>query len=350
MIFTSEQVSCGHPDKICDQISDVIVTDCLKHDKNSRVAVECLIKDYNITIAGEITSDHKPNYKEIVAKVLSNIGLSNINKYNVRVKISKQSSDIALGVDKRNMGAGDQGFMFGYATNETPELMPIPYVVATHALKLLRNLKSPLILPDAKSQVTFDYETNRIINFLVSTQHREDVSIEEITPLVEEVMEMAAKDYGLNTDFKKLVNPTGRFVLGSSFADTGLTGRKIIADTYGGMCRHGGGAFSGKDPTKVDRSAAYMARKIARDIVSLAYADRCEIHLAYVIGIAEPVCVSLDCFGTNHVPLECLREFIHNNYDLTPRGIIKALKLLDVDYNMVSSYGHFGKENLPWEQ
>lgn len=349
MIFTSEQVSCGHPDKICDQISDAIVTECLKYDKNSRVAVECLIKDYDITIAGEVTSNYKPNYKEIATKVLSNIGLTNIEKYKVRVQISKQSTDIALGVDK-NMGAGDQGIMFGFATNETPELMPIPYVLATHALKLLRNLKSPLLLPDAKSQVTFDYKTNRIITFLISTQHREDVSIEEITPLVEEVMEMAAKDYGLNTDFKKLVNPTGRFVLGSSFADTGLTGRKIIADTYGGMCRHGGGAFSGKDPTKVDRSAAYMARKIARDIVSNQYADCCEVQIAYAIGVAQPVSVSINCFDTNNVPLECLKDFIHNNYDLTPGGIIRALRLLDVDYNKVSSYGHFGKPNLPWEQ
>jgi S-adenosylmethionine synthetase len=348
MIFTSEQVSCGHPDKICDQISDAIVTDCLKFDKNSRVAAECLIKDYDITIAGEITSNHIPDYKALVFKVLTNIGLPNVNKYKVRVQISKQSSDIALGVD--NKGAGDQGIMFGYATNETPELLPIPYVLATNALKLLRDLNSPLLLPDAKSQVSFDYSNNRIDTFLISTQHREDVNIDEIKPLVISVMEKAALDYGFNTDFIKLVNPTGRFVIGSSFSDSGLTGRKIIADTYGGVCRHGGGAFSGKDPTKVDRSGAYMARKIAKDIVTLKWADWIEVQLAYAIGVANPVSVSFDCFGTNHVQVDLIKEFIENNYDLTPRGIIESLHLLDVDYNEVSSYGHFGKNILPWEQ
>ncbi|WP_040210817.1 methionine adenosyltransferase [Clostridium polynesiense] len=349
MIFTSEQVSMGHPDKICDQISDAIVTECLRYDKNSRVAAECLIKDYDITIAGEITSEHKPDYKVLVSKVLSNIGLCEIDKYKVRVQISEQSVDIALGVDN-HMGAGDQGMMFGYATNETPELMPIPYAVATQALKLLRDSNSPLLLPDAKSQVTFDYSTNRILTFLISTQHREEASAEEISSLVKAVMKTAAINYGLNTDFNELVNPTGRFVIGSSFADSGLTGRKIIADTYGGICRHGGGSFSGKDPTKVDRSGAYMARKIARDIVSNQYADRCEVQIAYAISVAEPISVSLECFGTNHVPLECLKDFIYSNYNLTPAGIIKTLNLLDVDYNQVSSYGHFGKSYLPWEQ
>jgi len=349
MIFTSEQVSCGHPDKICDQISDAIVTECLRHDRNSRVAAECLIKDYNIVIAGEISSKHEPDYNLLVSEVLKRIGLEDTDKYKVTVLISKQSEDIAIGVDG-NKGAGDQGMMFGYATRETPEFLPIPYAVATHTLKLLREIKSPMLLPDAKSQVSFDYDTGRITTFLISTQHKEEFTVEDIKPIVEAVMETAAADYGLNTDFERLINPTGRFVIGSSFADSGLTGRKVIADTYGGMCRHGGGAFSGKDPTKVDRSGAYMARKIAKDIVRLEYAERCEVQLAYAIGVAEPVSVAVECFGTEHVPIDFIEEHIKGSYDMTPTGIIKALKLLDVDYNEVSTYGHFGKEHLPWEE
>lgn len=265
------------------------------------------------------------------------------------VYISKQSQDIALGVDG-NSGAGDQGMMFGYATDETPEMLPIPYAVATHALELLRELKSPLLLPDAKAQVSYDYDTGRITTFLISTQHREDTSVMDIRPLVEAVMETAAQDYDLNTDFEKLVNPTGRFVVGSSFADSGLTGRKIIADTYGGMCRHGGGAFSGKDPTKVDRSGAYMARKIAKDLVRSGQVRKCEVQLAYAIGVAEPVSVAVECFGTERVSLGEIKDWIRANYNLTPAGIIKELGLLDVDYNQVSAYGHFGKTGLPWEE
>lgn len=349
MIFTSEQVSCGHPDKICDQISDAIVTACLSNDRNSRVAAECMIKDYEVIIAGEITSNYEPDYKALVTDVLSRIGLSNSEEYRVTVYISKQSQDIALGVDG-NSGAGDQGMMFGYATDETPEMLPIPYAVATHALELLRELKSPLLLPDAKAQVSYDYDTGRITTFLISTQHREDTSVMDIRPLVEAVMETAAQDYDLNTDFEKLVNPTGRFVVGSSFADSGLTGRKIIADTYGGMCRHGGGAFSGKDPTKVDRSGAYMARKIAMDLVRSGQVRKCEVQLAYAIGVAEPVSVAVECFGTERVSLGEIKDWIRANYDLTPAGIIKELGLLDVDYNQVSAYGHFGKAGLPWEE
>lgn len=349
MIFTSEQVSCGHPDKICDQISDAIVTACLSHDRNSRVAAECMIKDYEVIIAGEITSSYEPDYKALVTEVLSRIGLSDLEEYRVTVYISKQSQDIALGVDG-NSGAGDQGMMFGYATDETPEMLPVPYAVATHALELLRELKSPLLLPDAKAQVSYDYDTGRITTFLISTQHREGTTVMDIRPLVEAVMETAAQDYDLNTDFEKLVNPTGRFVVGSSFADSGLTGRKIIADTYGGMCRHGGGAFSGKDPTKVDRSGAYMARKIAKDLVRSEQVRKCEVQLAYAIGVAEPVSVAVECFGTERVSLGEIKDWIRANYDLTPADIIKELGLLDVDYNQVSAYGHFGKAGLPWEE
>ena len=242
MIFTSEQISNGHPDKICDQISDAILTNCLRNDRNSRVAVECLIKDYDITIAGELTSRHKPDCHQIVSEVLTRIGLPNVSRYRLHIHISRQSPDIALGVDG-NDGAGDQGMMFGYATDETPEMLPIPYAVATYALRLLRDCGSARLLPDAKAQVSYDYDTKRITTFLISTQHDGSCTVEDIRPLVESIMELAALHYHLNTDFVRLVNPTGRFVVGSSFADTGLTGRKIIADTYGGMCRHGGGAF-----------------------------------------------------------------------------------------------------------
>lgn len=349
MIFTSEQVSCGHPDKICDQISDAIVTDCLQHDKLSRVAVECMIKDYQITIAGEITSSHLPNYELLTRTVLNRIGLPHVGRYQVRTIITQQSPDIALGVDG-NHGAGDQGMMFGYATDETPEMLPIPFAVATRALQTLREFSSALFLPDAKAQVSFDYDSWKITSFLISTQHQADISVEELRPVVEAIMETAAADYDLNPDFERLVNPTGRFVIGSSFADTGVTGRKIIADTYGGMCRHGGGAFSGKDPTKVDRSGAYMARKIAKDIVRAGYAKRCEVQLAYAIGVPEPVSVSVDTFGTGFVTEDFLVEFIRHSYNLTPDGIIQFLGLLNVDYNKVSAYGHFGKFGLSWEE
>ena len=349
MIFTSEQISNGHPDKICDQISDAILTNCLRNDRNSRVAVECLIKDYDITIAGEITSHHKPDYHQIVSEVLTRIGLPNVSRYRLHIHISRQSPDISLGVDG-NDGAGDQGMMFGYATDETPEMLPIPYAVATYALRLLRDCGSARLFPDAKAQVSYDYDAKRITTFLISTQHDKSCTAQDIRPLVESIMELAALHYHLNTDFVRLVNPTGRFVVGSSFADTGLTGRKIIADTYGGMCRHGGGAFSGKDPTKVDRSGAYAARKLAKDIVRAGWAKRCEVQLAYAIGVAEPVSIAVDCFGTNTIPEEDIVDAIRSDCDLTPQGIIRDLRLLDVDYNQVSAYGHFGKPGLPWEE
>lgn len=351
MLFSSEQVSNGHPDKICDQISDAIVTDVLMHDKKARIAAESMIKDYEITIMGEITSDYEPDYDKLTRGVLAHIGLEDVEKYNIRLLISRQSPDIAMGVD--NLGAGDQGMMFGYATNETEEMLPIPYVLSTRALQKLRayNLADGFkhLKPDAKAQVSYDYDKKRIDTFLISTQHAEEVSLEEVREIVTKIMLETAEEMGLNTDFRILVNPTGRFVLGSSFADSGLTGRKIIADTYGGAAHHGGGAFSGKDPSKVDRSAAYMARKIAKDIVRAGQADRCEVQLAYAIGVAEPVSVYLECFGTEHMDKDQIWAEIVKDYDLTPQGIIRDLGLLDVDYNQVSEYGHFGKAGLPWE-
>ena len=280
-------------------------------------------------------------------EVLRRIGVPDAELYHVTPLITCQSRDIALGVDRD--GAGDQGIMYGYATDETPQLLPIPFAVATRVLEILRDMNCQMLLPDAKAQVTYDYRTKRIDTFLVSSQHREDVTVEDIHPIVRSAMIAAAEEFGLNTDFKVLVNPTGRFVIGSSFADCGLTGRKIVADTYGGMCRHGGGAFSGKDPTKVDRSGAYMARKIACDIVREGLCKRCEVQLAYAIGVAAPVSVSVYCYGTNTVPVPELLQMIYERYDLTPQGIIRFLDLKNVDYNQVSAYGHFGKAGLPWE-
>lgn len=357
-IYTCEQVSDGHPDKICDQIADAIVTDCLSHDKNSRVAIECLLKDNHLIIAGELTSHHQPNYRKLVDEVLERIGYEKLgygfDRYDmiggldVGILVKEQSPDIALGVDKG--GAGDQGIMFGYATNETPELLPVPFVVATKFLRLLKNHPSKMFRADAKAQVSFDYMSGRISTFLCSVQHSPDVEVGDFRYIIESMMVLAACEYGLNGDFEKLVNPTGRFVMGGSFADCGVTGRKLACDTYGGIGRIGGGALSGKDPSKVDRSAAYMARKIARDIVQAGYADKCEIQLAYAIGVMEPVSVAIDCFGTELQSPDLIMAFVKDSYDLTPRGIVKQLGLLDVDYNAVSSYGHFGKAGLPWEE
>ena len=347
-IYTSEQVSCGHVDKICDQIADAIVTDCLQNDPASRVAIECLIKNNSVIIAGELTSKHTPDYASLVEQVLCRIGLDSFyDEVNVKGLITTQSADSALGVDKGD--AGDQGIMYGYATNETPELLPIPFAVATRFIDKLQNLRCPMLMPDAKAQVSFDYDSGRITTFLCSVQHSADAEIKDFAPIIEALMTITASEYGLNTDFEKLINPTGRFVIGGSMADCGVTGRKLACDTYGGIGRIGGGALSGKDPTKVDRSAAYMARKIAVDLVTAGYADKCEVQIAYAIGKAEPVSVVAETFGTAHVCPDCISKYIKANYDLTPSGIINYLHLLDVDYNTVSSGGHFGKDWLPWE-
>lgn len=348
MIFTSEQVSCGHPDKICDQISDAILTYALKQDRNSRVAIETMIKDNKIFIVGELTtkSDVLHYINEIVEDVFRKIGLKE-NKYIITTEISLQSSDIAMGVDKG--GAGDQGMMFGYATNETLELMPIPFAVATYALNLLNKERNYMLDRDAKSQVSYDYEEQKITTFLISTSHKEEYETKDFADYITDVMKRSARHYGLNEDFEVLINPTGRFVVNGAYSDSGLTGRKIIADTYGGMCHHGGGAFSGKDPTKVDRSGAYMARKVARDIVNEGLCDKCEIQVAYAIGVAKPVSLYVETFGTEHVLPAQIEEKVME-YDWTPNGIIDFLKLREVDYNKVSAYGHFGNKDVPWEK
>lgn len=362
-IITSEQVSAGHPDKICDQIADAIVTDCLQHDRNSRVAIECLFKNRCLVIAGELTSNHEPDYKALVQQVfdrINNGGAENADAgldykldftaddLDIAILVDHQSSDIALGVNIG--GAGDQGMMYGYATNETPEMLPIPFVLATRFLELLKAYPCRMLKADAKAQVSYDYDSGRITTFLCSVQHTHDVKVDDFKSIIENIMIRTATEYGLNTDFVKLVNPTGRFVLGSSFADCGVTGRKLACDTYGGIGHIGGGAMSGKDPSKVDRSGAYAARKIARDIVSAGYADKAEVQIAYAIGVAEPVSVYVETFGTKHQDTEFISQYVRENYDLTPRGIIDGLGLLNVDYNAVSAYGHFGKQGLPWEQ
>ena len=350
-IITCEQVSSGHPDKICDQIADAIVADVLQHDRDARVAAEVMIKGNQIIIAGEITSSYAPDYRKFVRGVFDRIGLDRLgyeeDVFDIHVLVDRQSPDIALGVDRG--GAGDQGMMYGYATNETPELLPIPFVLATDFLRILEKHPSHMFRADAKAQVSFDYDSGRITTFLCSVQHSPDVEPGDFRHVIESMMVLTAARLGLNTDFEKLINPTGRFVIGGPFADCGVTGRKLACDTYGSVGHIGGGAMSGKDPSKVDRSGAYIARKIARDIVMAGYADKAEVQIAYAIGLAEPVSIHVDCFGTEKQSQEFLEGYIRDNYDLTPRGIINTLHLLDVDYNKVSSYGHFGKPGLPWE-
>ena len=352
-IVTCEQVSCGHPDKICDQIADAIVADCLKHDPTSRVAIECLFKSDTLVIAGEITSKHRPDFHQLVYTTLRKVYKKPAtwpvqHTVKVHILVEEQSPDIALGVDKG--GAGDQGIMYGYATNETEEMLPLPFVLATKFLRLLHAYPNSMFKADAKAQVSFDYDTGKITTFLCSVQHSKDVEVKDFRHIVEGLMVLVATAYDLNTDFEMLVNPTGRFVQGGPLADCGVTGRKLACDTYGGVGRMGGGAFSGKDPSKVDRCAAYMARKIARDIVSLDFANKCEVQLAYAIGMEEPVGVDVDCFDTEDFDKDLILKFIFDNYDLTPKGIIQYLNLLKVDYTQVSSLGHFGKKGLPWEQ
>lgn len=348
-VITCEQVSNGHPDKICDQIADAIVTDCLVHDRDSRVAIEVMIKDEHITIAGELTSKHKPNYDKLVNGVFSRIGYDKLDYCGIdlRVLVREQSADIAAGVD--NGGAGDQGMMYGYATYETGEMLPIAYILATRFLEKLCDCNDYRLKADAKAQVSFDYDEGRIKTFLCSVQHRAEYEPEDFAPYVEELMKATAEEYGLNTDFDVLINPTGRFVEGGSFADCGVTGRKLACDTYGGVGRIGGGAMSGKDPSKVDRSGAYMARWLAKKFVKMGWCRVCEVQIAYAIGVAEPVSVYVETFGTEYVGHDVFEGFIRK-CDLTPRGIIEKLHLLDVNYNKVSSYGHFTRFDVPWER
>jgi S-adenosylmethionine synthetase len=366
-LFTSESVSEGHPDKMADQVSDAILDAILAQDKDSRVACETLTKTGLVMVAGEITTNAVIEVEEIVRKVVLDIGYDHSDKgfdgttCAVLNGLGKQSRDIARGVDRKSpeeQGAGDQGLMFGYATNETPTLMPAPIIYSHQLLerhaKLRKNGKLPWARPDAKSQLTFRYENDRPVGIdavVLSTQHAPDIKHKDLKEaIIEEVIKPVLPKKWITKNTKYHVNPTGRFVIGGPMGDCGLTGRKIIVDTYGGMARHGGGAFSGKDPSKVDRSAAYAARYVAKNVVAAGLADRCEVQVSYAIGVANPTSVTIETFGTNKVPEAKIVKAVNATFDLRPYGIVKMLDLLKPGYLRTASYGHFGRDGFSWEK
>ena len=373
-LFTSESVTEGHPDKLCDYISDSVLDSYLEKDKNARVACETVAGKGEILVTGEITSTANIDIEEIVRNTIKEVGYDNENTdidyrtCKIHLNISKQSPDIALGVDKSletktgteviSEGAGDQGIMFGFACNETDTYMPMPIYLAHKLSKRLTEIRKNNIInylrPDGKVQVTVEYEGNkpvRVDTIVVSTQHNSDVDLDVLKKdIKEKVINEVVPNELLDENTKYFINPTGRFVIGGPLGDSGLTGRKIIVDTYGGYSRHGGGAFSGKDATKVDRSASYMARHIAKNVVANGMADKCEIQLSYAIGVAKPVSVYVETFGTAKIPEEEISKKIEEKFDLTPRGIINYLDLQKPIYKLTTNYGHFGKENLSWEK
>lgn len=360
--FTSESVTEGHPDKLCDSISDSILDECLKQDENSRVAIETFASKNLITIAGQITTNANINVEEIARNRIKEIGYDNeetdidYRTCRIEINITKQSSDIAMGVDVG--GAGDQGMMYGYASDETPEYMPfaisMAHKLARRLTQVRRNKEIAYLRPDGKTQVTVEYEDDkpkRVEAVLISNQHLDGIDLEKmIEDITEKVIKKVIPSNYIDENTKIYVNPTGRFVIGGPLGDTGLTGRKIIVDTYGGYSRHGGGAFSGKDASKVDRSAAYMLRFIAKNIVANGYAKKCEIQIAYAIGMEKPMSIYIDTFGTNTILEEEMIKLIEEKFDLTPNGIIQYLDLKKPIYTQTTNYGHFGKENLPWEK
>jgi S-adenosylmethionine synthetase len=363
-LFTSESVTEGHPDKIADQVSDAILDACLTDDPSSRVACETLTATGLVVIAGEITTKAYVDFQNLVRGTIASIGYNNAlygfdsNTCAVISSINKQSGDIAMGVDTG--GAGDQGMMFGFACNETAELMPAPISFAHKLCMRLSEVRKqgrlPYLRPDGKSQVTVEYDEHhkpvRVDAVVISTQHSETVGNDELrSDILKHVIQATIPAHLLDEDTKYHINPTGRFVIGGPMGDTGLTGRKIIVDTYGGMGRHGGGAFSGKDPTKVDRSAAYMARHIAKNIVAAGLADRCEVQLAYAIGVAEPVSVLVDTFGTSKIDPKTISDLVRSHFKLTPKGIIESLNLRRPIYCKTAAYGHFGRTDpdFTWE-
>ena len=360
--FTSESVTEGHPDKLCDLISDSILDECLKQDKNSRVAVETFAAGNTITIAGQITSKAEFNVEEVVRKVIKEIGYDNAEvdmdyrTCKIDINITKQSPDIAMGVDIG--GAGDQGIMFGYASDETENYMPYAINMAHKLSKRLAEVRKdgiiPYLRPDGKVQVTIEYEDDkpkRIETILISTEHNADISQEILKEdVIENIINAVVPNGMMDENTKIYVNPTGRFVIGGPLGDTGLTGRKIIVDTYGGYARHGGGAFSGKDASKVDRSAAYMLRHIAKNIVANGYAKKCEIQVSYAIGMKDPLSIYINTFGTGKKPEEELVEMVKSHFDLTPKGMIDYLGLQEPIFTKTTNYGHFGKDDLPWER
>lgn len=373
-LFTSESVTEGHPDKLCDYISDSILDSFLEKDENSRVACETVAGKGEIFITGEITSKAEVDIEKVVRQAIKEVGYDNseididYRTCKIIISLSKQSPDIALGVDKsletkkgegiESEGAGDQGLMFGFACDETKELMPLPISLAHRLAKRLSEVRKQKIIsylrPDGKVQVTIEYNDGkpvRVDTIVISTQHDSDVDLDVLKKDIKDkvIKEIVPKEL-LDEKTKYYINPTGRFVIGGPLGDSGLTGRKIIVDTYGGYARHGGGAFSGKDATKVDRSAAYMARFLAKNIVANGYAKKCEIQFAYSIGVAKPVSIYIDTFGTNAIPEEEIVDKIKSKFDLTPRGIIEYLDLKKPIYRKTTNYGHFGKEDLSWEK
>ncbi|WP_426877565.1 methionine adenosyltransferase [Glaesserella parasuis] len=366
-LFTSESVSEGHPDKIADQISDAVLDEILKQDPKARVACETYVKTGMALVGGEITTSAWVDIENLTRQVICDIGYTHsdmgfdAHSCAVLNAIGKQSPDINQGVDRANpleQGAGDQGIMFGYATNETEVLMPAPVTYAHRLMeqqaKVRKSGKLDWLRPDAKSQLTFIYEDNKIKGIdavVLSTQHTEHVDQKTVFEgVMEEIIKPVLPSEWLSQNTKYFINPTGRFVIGGPMGDCGLTGRKIIVDTYGGAARHGGGAFSGKDPSKVDRSAAYAARYVAKNIVAAGLADRCEIQLSYAIGIAEPTSIMVETFGTGKVSNEVLVRLVREHFDLRPYGLIKMLDLIRPIYRETAAYGHFGREHFPWEK
>ena len=361
-LFTSESVTEGHPDKLCDLISDSILDACLEQDENSRVAIETFASKNLITIAGQITTNAKIDAEKIARETMKQIGYDNeqtdidYRTCKIETNITTQSGDIAMGVDVG--GAGDQGIMFGYACDETENYMPFAIDMAHKLAKQLTKVRKeniiPYLRPDGKTQVTVEYENDkpkRIETILISNQHLADVDMEQMKQdIIEKVIKPVVPEKYIDENTKIYVNPTGRFVIGGPLGDTGLTGRKLIVDTYGGYSRHGGGAFSGKDASKVDRSASYMLRHIAKNIVANGYSKKCEIQVSYAIGMEQPLSVYVDTFGTGTIPEEKIVELIKEKFDLTPNGIIKYLDLKKPIYKQTTNYGHFGKENLSWEK
>ena len=366
-LFTSESVSEGHPDKIADQISDAVLDEILKQDPKARVACETYVKTGMALVGGEITTSAWVDIENLAREVICDIGYTSSEmgfdgrSCAVLNAIGKQSSDINQGVDRENpldQGAGDQGIMFGYATNETDVFMPAAITYAHRLMErqaqVRKSGKLDWLRPDAKSQLTFKYEDNKIIGIdavVLSTQHAESISQKDLHEgVMEEIIKPVLPAQWLSKDTKYFINPTGRFVIGGPMGDCGLTGRKIIVDTYGGAARHGGGAFSGKDPSKVDRSAAYAARYVAKNIVAAGLADRCEIQLSYAIGVAEPTSIMIETFGTGKVANELLVNLVREFFDLRPYGLIKMLDLIQPIYRQTAAYGHFGREQFPWEK
>lgn len=365
-LFTSESVSEGHPDKVCDQIADEVLDYCLSIDPMSRVACEVFATTNYVLIGGEITSKAKPDYEKIVKDVMKRVGYTkdeygfSVDKVKIDVKVKQQSQNIAQGVDTG--GAGDQGIMFGYATNETKGYMPLAISIAHKLVRTATNLRKSgefkYARPDMKSQVTIDYENPkhpRVVTVLMSIQHDGDYDEHEFKKyIIENIMKPVVKSFDMNDDFEILINPTGRFEIGGPAGDTGVTGRKIIVDTYGGAARHGGGAFSGKDPTKVDRSATYMARYIAKNLVASGVADRLEIQLGYAIGKSEPVSIGITTFGTAHYSDDVILNIVHKVFDLKPNSIIEKFHMRNPNYKYTdfTSYGHLGRQDLhlPWEE